>query len=99
MDDQAHDNSLPISSTAASQNMAEMIALLSSCLMLVRPANMGDVAVKEWLAAAAMECGPLQITKLRAACSHARRKATSFAHIVPLIFKFVEDEEAKLPIC
>lgn len=97
MDDQAQGNSQPISQMMAGPSRAEAIALLSSCLMLVRPGNMGDEAVKEWLAVASLECRDIPIKKLKDACKYTRRKATQFGQIIPTIFAYLDENSFSGP--
>lgn len=64
------------------------MALLTSCLALVRPVGLSDDNARDWLRVAAMEVAHVPADMLRDACSEARRTCTHHGQIVPAIIKY-----------
>jgi hypothetical protein len=67
------------------------VALLTSCLALVRPVGMGDHEAEGWLRVALGEVREFPLQTLSFAAKHARRTCTHHAQIVPTIVKFCEE--------
>lgn len=65
----------------------EAIALLTTCLALVRPVGFTDDNARDWLRVAAAEIAYLPMGILEQACREARRTATHHAQIIPAIIK------------
>lgn len=65
----------------------EAVALLTTCLALVRPVGFTDDNAKDWLRVAAREVAYLPPGILSTACADARRAATHHAQIIPLIIE------------
>ncbi len=63
------------------------MALLTTCLALVRPVGFTDDNARDWLRVAGQEIAYLPLDILRDACAEARRTATHHAQIVPAIIK------------
>lgn len=63
----------------------ETVALLTTCLALVRPVGFSDDNARDWLRVAAQEIADIRLDILEYACREARRKATHHAQIVPAI--------------
>lgn len=67
-----------------------LVALLTSCLALVRPVGMTPMEVDAWLMVAADELSDLPADILEIGCGHARRTCTHHAQIIPAIIKETE---------
>ena len=74
----------------SSQPSPRAIALLTTCLALVRPVGFTDDNARDWLRVAANEIAYIPLGILTDACSETRRTATHHAQIVPGIIKFAE---------
>ena len=77
----------PVSADAA-------VALVSSCLALVRLAGMTDREVKDWLHVAVGEVRHYPADILIDACREVRRTVTHHSRIVPTIVRFADDRLA-----
>lgn len=66
------------------------MALLTSCLSLVRPVGMSEGEAEDWLSVAVGEVLNYPAHVLQAAASEARRTCTHHAQIVPAIIKAAE---------
>ena len=73
----------------------EVVALLTSCLALVRPVGMTEDEAEDWLSVAIGAVIEYSATSLRAAARKAQKTCTHHAQIVPAI---VEHCEAYGPI-
>lgn len=69
----------------------QAVALLASCLMLVKPVGMSDADAQGWLNVAAGEVEHLPLDILQQGCSAARRTCTHHGQIVPAILREAED--------
>lgn len=67
------------------------VALIGTCLALVKPVGMGDADAKTWLRLAAQEVRHLPIDILTESCAAARKVCTHHGQIVPAIIKAGED--------
>lgn len=65
----------------------QIVAMLTSCLYLVRPVGMSDADAAIWLRTAARELEHLPIDLLADACSAAKRTCDHHAKIVPTIIR------------
>lgn len=65
----------------------EAVALITSCLALVKPVGMSGDDAHAWLIVAAGEVSHLPRDILEAACAAARRTCTHHGQIVPAILK------------
>jgi hypothetical protein len=72
----------------------QAIALLTTCLALVRPVGFTDDNARDWLRVAAGEIGYIPFGILENACGEARRTATHHAQIVPAIIKYADERLA-----
>jgi hypothetical protein len=63
----------------------QAVALLTSCLALVRPVGMPESEAEDWLAVALSEVSAYPADVLAIGASEARRTATHHAQIVPTI--------------
>lgn len=90
MDNIRHISEHPSARSPSAQSPAGMdlaIALLSSCLALVRPVGMGEAETAEWLGVAAGDVCHYPPSILDRACLEARRTCTHHSQIVPTIVK------------
>lgn len=71
--------------------IGEVVARLTTCLALVRPAGMSDQAVEEWLRVAAQEVCYLPADLLAEGCAAARRTCTLPGQIIPAIIKATDE--------
>lgn len=67
------------------------VALIGTCLALVKPVGMGDADAKTWLRLAAQEVRHLPIDILTESCAAARKVCTHHGQIVPAIIKAGDD--------
>lgn len=65
----------------------QAVALLTSCLALVRPVGMTPDEVEDWLSVALGEVMDIPGDALEIGCSAARRSCTHHAQIVPAIIR------------
>lgn len=72
------------------------LALLTSCLTLVKPVGMSAQDTGAWLAVAAEEIAHLPEAVLTSACTVARRTCTHHGQIVPTILREAEPDLARL---
>ena len=82
-------NSKPVE--LAPSGATEAVALVTSCLTLVKPVGMSGEDAHAWLTVATGEVAHLPRDILEAACAAARRTCTHHGQIVPTILK--EGEE------
>ena len=73
-------------------SVTETIALLSSCLALVKPVGMSGEDAQAWLRVAAGELAHLPSTLIAQGCAHARRTCTHHAQIIPAIIANAEPD-------
>lgn len=66
----------------------EAVALLSTCLALVRPVGLTDRMADDWLAIAAQEVAYIPLDVFHDACAHARRTCHHHGRIVPTIVAY-----------
>ena len=84
---------LPVKAPARSANAsqrdtrAERVAILTSCLALVRPAGMSADDVEDWIGVALGEVLDMPLLILSDAAAEARKSCTHHAQIIPAIFK------------
>lgn len=71
-------------------SIEETVALLSSCLALVRPVGMIDRMAEEWLTVAAQEVSYIPVDILRNACADARRTCHHHGRIVPAVIAYAD---------
>lgn len=71
------------------------MALLTSCLALVRPVGLTDDNARDWLRVAAGEVARIDLDLLTEACAEARRSCTHHGQIVPRIIKATEERMAE----
>lgn len=71
------------------------MALLSSCLALVKPVGMSEDDTHAWLRIAARELAHMPGDLMADGCAHARKTCTHHAQIVPAIVKHTEDRLAQ----
>ena len=71
--------------------VTEAVALLTTCLALVKPVGMSGDDARAWLTVAAGEVKHLPRDILEAACAEARKTCTHHGQIIPAILK--EGEE------
>jgi hypothetical protein len=69
--------------------VTETVALLSSCLALVKPVGMSGEDAQAWLRVAASELAHLPSDMLAKGCTAARKTCTHHGQIVPAILKDV----------
>ena len=69
--------------------VTETVALLSSCLALVKPVGMSGEDAQAWLRVAAGELAHLPSDMLAKGCATARKTCTHHGQIVPAILKDV----------
>lgn len=69
----------------------QVVALLTSCLALVRPVGLSDSNARDWLMVAAGEVSHIHADLLTDACAEARRTCTHHGQIVPKIIKETEE--------
>lgn len=69
--------------------VTETVALLSSCLALVKPVGMSSEDAQAWLRVAAGELAHLPSDMLAKGCATARKTCTHHGQIVPAILKDV----------
>jgi hypothetical protein len=74
--------------------VSEVVALLTTCLTLVRPVGMSDENASTWLRIAAGEVRDLPRDLLVDGCAHARKTCTHHGQIVPAILKETEERLA-----
>lgn len=72
----------------------ETVAMLASCLALVRPVGMAQADADEWLRVAARELSYLPGDLLADGAAHARRTCTHHGQIVPAIIKETDERLA-----
>lgn len=65
----------------------QAVALLTSCLALVRPVGLSDDNARDWLRVAAGEVAKIDLDLLTEACAEARQSCTHHGQIVPRIIK------------
>lgn len=65
----------------------QAVALLTSCLALVRPVGLSDDNARDWLRVAAGEVSRIDLDLLTEACAEARQHCTHHGQIVPRIIK------------
>jgi len=70
------------------------VALLSTCLALVKPVGMSGEDADAWLRVAAREVAILPPDLLADGCAHARKTCTHHGQIVPAILKETEERLA-----
>ena len=71
---------------------SEALALLTTCLALVRPVGFTDDNARDWLMVAVGEVAHIPTGILANACTAARRTATHHAQIIPAIIAAAEPE-------
>lgn len=71
---------------------SEALALLTTCLALVRPVGFTDDNARDWLMVAVGEVAHIPSGILANACTAARRTATHHAQIIPAIIAAAEPE-------
>lgn len=71
--------------------VTETVALLSSCLALVKPVGMSGEDAQAWLRVAAGELAHLPSDMLAKGCATARKTCTHHGQIVPAILKDVSE--------
>lgn len=76
-------------------NITQVVALLTSCLALVRPVGLTDDNARDWLRVAAGEVANIDLDLLMEACAEARRSCTHHGQIVPRIVKATEERMAE----
>lgn len=69
--------------------VTETVALLSSCLALVKPVGMSSEDAQAWLRVAAGELSHLPSDMLAKGCATARKTCTHHGQIVPTVLKDV----------
>lgn len=69
----------------------EAVALLTTCLALVKPVGMSDADAQAWLTVAAGEVRDLPMDILADACADARKSCSHHAQIIPAILKSCEE--------
>ena len=84
-------NSQRVSPAAVSQ----IIAHLTGCLALVRPAGMPDAEANDWLAAAAKALAAFPVHDVAIGCLKAQRECTHYSQIVASVAKHCQ--AAKIP--
>lgn len=65
----------------------DRVTELQRCFALVRPVGMTDSAARDWLLAAAAECGNMSDQAFKEGAATARRECTHHGQIVPTILK------------
>jgi len=73
-------------------SVTEAVALLSSCLALVKPVGMSGDDAQVWLRVAAGELAHLPSLLIAQGCAHARRTCTHHGQIVPAIIANAEPD-------
>lgn len=72
-------------------NPTRVVALLSSCLVLVRTAGMSNAEAEDWLTIAARELQDVPADLLEEGCSQARRTCIHHGRILPTIWGHIEE--------
>lgn len=76
--------------------VTEAVAMLSTCLALVKPVGMSGEDAQAWLRVAAGEVRHLSPELLADGCAAARKTCTHHGQIVPAILKATDDRLANL---
>ena len=94
MDIEIHDPNAaqPARPASVSQPVSpqEAVALLTSCLALVRPVGMTEDEAEDWLSVALGVVGEYSASSLRVAARKAQKSCTHHAQIVPTIVEHCE---------